>query len=152
MSTTGENEQGLRQISDLTRFGSIFILLLHFYFYCYGAFEQWEVKSNITDRLLQNIMHTGLFKNLFISKLIALALLLISLLGAQGKKDQKIHWKNITVYLSIGLLLFLGSGLLFHPRKSVSVRSCWSALRCFARLHSKESGSLQLRQGRRFRR
>ncbi|MEP7232562.1 MAG: YWFCY domain-containing protein [Ginsengibacter sp.] len=72
MSTTGENEHGLRQTIDLTRFGSIFILLLHFYFYCYGAFSQWEVKSSITDRLLQNIMHTGLFKNLFVSKLIAL--------------------------------------------------------------------------------
>ncbi|MGR9902771.1 YWFCY domain-containing protein, partial [Escherichia coli] len=31
MSHTGENEQGLRKIVDLTRFASIFILLLHFY-------------------------------------------------------------------------------------------------------------------------
>ncbi len=124
MSSTGENEQGLRQIIDLTRFGSIFILLLHFYFYCYGAFSQWEIKSGITDRLLHNIIHTGLFKNLFVSKIIALALLVISLLGAQGKKDQKIHWKNIVVYLLVGLLLFLGSGLLFklkYPIQTIAV-------------------------------
>ena len=123
MSTTGENEQGLRQIIDLTRFGSIFILLLHFYFYCYGAFNHWGIKSGITDRLLQNIMHTGLFKNLFVSKLIALALLLISLLGAQGKKDQKIHWKNIIVYLSVGLLLFLCSGLLFKLKYAIQTNT-----------------------------
>ena len=94
MSTTGENEQGLRKIIDLTRVGSIFILLLHFYFYCYGAFALWEFKSTITDRLLQNIAHTGLFKSLFVSKFIAIGLLIISLLGAQGKKDEKINWKS----------------------------------------------------------
>jgi uncharacterized membrane protein YgdD (TMEM256/DUF423 family) len=119
MSTTGENEQGLRKIIDLTRFGSIFILLLHFYFYCYGAFEQWEFKSTITDRLLQNIMHTGLFKNLLVSKFLALGLLVISLLGAQGKKDEKLNWKSIATYLLIGSLLFFGSSMLFHLNYSL---------------------------------
>jgi hypothetical protein len=33
MSHTGENEQGLRKILDFTRFASIFILLLHFYYW-----------------------------------------------------------------------------------------------------------------------
>ncbi|NJO24784.1 MAG: hypothetical protein HC867_01845 [Bacteroidia bacterium] len=53
MSVTGENEQGLRKIIDLTRFASIFILLLHFYYFCYVTFEQWEIKSTITDRLMK---------------------------------------------------------------------------------------------------
>ena len=32
---TGENEQGLRKILDLTRMISITLLILHFYYYCY---------------------------------------------------------------------------------------------------------------------
>src|SRR5258706_9713389 len=101
MSGTGENEQGLRKIVDLTRFASIFILLLHFYYFCYAAFKQWEIKSTITDRLLKNIMNTGLFHSQYTSKILAIGLLVISLLGAQGKKDEKINWKSIASYLLI---------------------------------------------------
>lgn len=113
MSHTGENEQGLRKIVDLTRFASIFILLLHFYYCCYVAFEQWEITSTITDRLMKNISNTGLFHNQLTSKLMALGLLVISLFGAQGKKDEKINWRSITAYLLIGLLLYFSSQLYF---------------------------------------
>ena len=112
MSHTGENEQGLRKILDFTRFASIFILLLHFYYYCYTAFKHWEIKSTITDRLMTNIMHTGLFNNQYTSKFLAIGLLVVSLLGAQGKKDEKINWKAVTAYLLIGLLFFFGSKIL----------------------------------------
>ena len=119
MSHTGENEQGLRKIVDLTRFASIFILLLHFYYYCYGAFAHWEIKSTITDRLMINIGHTGLFSNQYTSKFIAIGLLIISLLGAQGKKDDKINWRSIAAYVIIGLLLFFGSKMLFRLNYSI---------------------------------
>ena len=56
---TGENEQGLRKIIDMTRMISIIILLLHFYYYCYNAFAEWQLTAAITDRLLQNIFATG---------------------------------------------------------------------------------------------
>jgi uncharacterized membrane protein YgdD (TMEM256/DUF423 family) len=119
MSVTGENEQGLRKIIDLTRFASIFILLLHFYYFCYRAFEQWEITSTITDRLMKNISQTGLFNGVYISKLVAVGLLIISLLGAQGKKDEKISKRSIAAYLLIGLLLFFGSSWFFHMNETV---------------------------------
>lgn len=119
MSVTGENEQGLRKIIDLTRFAGIFILLLHFYYFCYQAFALWEVSSTITDRLLKNISQTGLFNGLFISKLIALGLLVISLLGAQGKKEEKINKRSIAAYLLIGLLLYLGSSWFFKLNEAI---------------------------------
>jgi YWFCY protein/Type IV secretory system Conjugative DNA transfer len=114
MSLTGENEQGLRKIIDLTRFGSIFILLLHFYYYCYTAFAQWQIKSTITDRLMANIFHTGLFNSQYTSKFLAIGLLIISMLGSQGKKDEKINKRSIVAYLLIGFLLFFGSSWLFR--------------------------------------
>lgn len=119
MSLTGENEQGLRKIVDLTRVASIFILLLHFYYCCYAAFNQWEIKSTITDRLLMNIMHTGLLSNQYTSKFLAIGLLVISMMGAQGKKDEKINRRSIAAYLMIGLFLFFGSSLLFDLNYSV---------------------------------
>jgi uncharacterized membrane protein YgdD (TMEM256/DUF423 family) len=119
MSVTGENEQGLRKIIDLTRFASIFILLLHFYYFCYRAFEQWEVTITITDRLMKNISQTGLFKTVLFSKLIAVGLLIISLLGAQGKKDEKINKRSIAAYLLIGLLLFFGSSWFFRLNETI---------------------------------
>lgn len=119
MSQTGENEQGLRKIVDLTRLASIFILLLHFYYYCYTAFKQWEFRSTITDRIMTNIMHTGLFSSQYTSKFIAIGLLIISLLGAQGKKDEKINWKSVAAYLLIGFMLFFSSGIFFGLNYSI---------------------------------
>ena len=119
MSQTGENEQGLRKIVDLTRFASIFILLLHFYYYCYWAFALWNIKTTITDRLLANTAQTGLFNSIYTSKVLALGLLIISLLGAQGKKDEKINRKSIAAYLAIGGSLYFGSILFFSLNSSI---------------------------------
>lgn len=119
MSGTGENEMGLRKILDITRFASIFILLLHFYYYCYGAFDNWELTSSITDRLLVNISRTGLFDQVIYSRLIALGLLVISLMGAKGKKSEKLQPKTIWLHLLIGLLIYFISPLLLQWKESV---------------------------------
>src|SRR6188768_3850416 len=74
---TGENEQGLRKIIDMTRMISIIVLMLHFYYYCYNAFAEWSLATTLTSRLLANIFATGLFSNFSKSKLIALIFLLI---------------------------------------------------------------------------
>jgi hypothetical protein len=111
---TGENEQGLRKILDLTRMISIAVLLIHFYYYCYRAFEQWELRSDITDRLLQNIYNTGLFANFQKSKLIALIVLIISLFGAKGRKHEKLELKTALAYIVAGLILYFLSYVLLN--------------------------------------
>jgi len=108
---TGENEQGLRKILDLTRMISIALLLLHFYYHCYGAFALWGLHAGLTDRLLDNISNTGLFSNFQKPKLIALLVLFISLLGAQGKKNEKLSFYKALVYIIPGLLLYFISYL-----------------------------------------
>lgn len=110
---TGENEQGLRKIIDMTRMISIIILLLHFYYYCYNAFAEWQLTATITDRLIQNIFATGLFSNFTKSKLIALGFLLISLMGAKGKKNEKLNYKTAFAYIIMGLLIYFFSFLVF---------------------------------------
>jgi hypothetical protein len=117
---TGENEQGLRKILDLTRMMSIAILLIHFYYYCYGAFRQWEIRSDITDRLLNNIYNTGLFSNFHKSKLITLIVLIISLFGARGRKDEKLGLKNAFAYIITGLLSYFISFIVMRFKMDIS--------------------------------
>lgn len=68
---------------------------------------------------MKNISNTGLFQNQLTSKFMALGLLVISLFGAQGKKDEKINWRSITAYLLIGLLLYFSSQLYFKLQYDV---------------------------------
>lgn len=103
---TGENDQGLRKILDMTRLMSIVILGLHFYYYCYKAFDQWKLTAAISDDLLKNIGNTGLFHHFNHAKWIALGLLVISLFGARGKKDERINYKNVFAYIITGLLIY----------------------------------------------
>src|SRR3546814_464531 len=108
---TGENEQALRKILDMTRLISITILVIHFYYYCYAAFHVWEFNSSFSDRLLGNIRNTGLFSNFHKSKLIALGFLTISLMGAKGRKDEKLNYKTSFSYIITGLLIYFFSYL-----------------------------------------
>ncbi len=108
---TGENEQALRKILDMTRLISIVILVIHFYYYCYTAFHEWGLTSSFSDRILGNIYRTGIFSNFVKSKLISLGFLAISLLGAKGRKDEKLSYKTAFAYLITGLLLYFAGYL-----------------------------------------
>ncbi len=117
---TGENEQGLRKVIDLTRMISILLLMLHCYFYCYGAFKQWHLTAAISDRLLKNIAQTGLFTSYNKSKGIAVAFLVLSLLGVKGRKSEKVGYKTALFYFLSGLALYFGSVLCSRVPASLS--------------------------------
>ncbi|BBE16054.1 mobilization protein BF0133 [Aquipluma nitroreducens] len=108
---TGENEQAMRKILDMTRLISIIILVIHFYYYSYVAFQEWGLSNQLSDRLLGNICSTGLFGSFHKSKFIALGFLLISLLGARGRKDNKLNYKTAFANIITGLLIYFTSYL-----------------------------------------
>ncbi|KIQ20184.1 conjugal transfer protein TraG [Flavobacterium sp. MEB061] len=110
---TGENEQALRKILDMTRLMGIAVLLIHFYYYCFDSFRQWNLAPDFACRILENIHRTGLLDSFHKSKLFALGLLVISLMGARGRKDEKLHFRTAFYYISMGLLLYFGSYLAF---------------------------------------
>src|SRR3954469_15513765 len=112
---TGENEQGLRKIVDMTRLISIVLLILHFYYYCYAAFKVWDLTAALTDRLLANIYTSGLFNNFHKSKAIAVGFLVISLLGAKGRKEEKLTYKSGFAYLVTGVLFYAFNYLSLLP-------------------------------------
>jgi len=111
---TGENEQALRKILDMTRLMSLTVLFLHFYHYCYGAFRAWGMYSSLTDRLLANVEATGLLLSVGRPKLFALGLLVISLFGARGRKDEKLNSSTAVTYIVSGLAIYFMGGLAVH--------------------------------------
>ncbi|GAA3976384.1 conjugal transfer protein MobC [Mucilaginibacter dorajii] len=117
---TGEDTQGLRKIIDLTRLISLAILSIHFYMICYKAFLQWGWTAELTNRLIGNLARTGLFNGILKPKLAALLLLVISLLGVKGKKDEKIQRNSIVAYLSCGLLVYFLSPLVFYVHSGIA--------------------------------
>lgn len=110
--STGENEQALRKILDMTRLIGIILLVIHFYHCCYAAFHLWGLVSSFSDRILENIYRTGLLKNFHTAKLISLGFLCISLLGAKGRKDEKLDHRTAFAYIVSGLVLYFISCLL----------------------------------------
>ncbi|MFD2599035.1 conjugal transfer protein MobC [Sphingobacterium corticis] len=110
---TGENEQALRKILDMTRMLGIVILCLHFYYYGYSIFASWGLHSSITDSLMNNIQSTGLFTRFHYSKVICLGLVIVSLLGAKGRKSEKINYGQTLRFLIMGILLYFTSVFIF---------------------------------------
>ena len=106
---TGENEQGLRKIMDFTRMLSISILAIHIYLACFSWFREIGFNSSITDRLAENLMHTRVFASGLLAKSCALLLLLISLIGVKGRKDEKSTQYKWIVWALIGFGLYLAA-------------------------------------------
>ncbi|WP_202703898.1 conjugal transfer protein MobC [Flavobacterium sp. UGB4466] len=106
---TGENEQALRKILDMTRLISMILLALHFYYYGYNVFKIWGLVSSFGNKLMGNIFRTGLFDCFHLSKLFSLGFLCISLLGAKGRKNEKLDFKTAFCYIALGLLAYFSS-------------------------------------------
>lgn len=115
---TGENEQGLREIMDLTRMLSISVLAIHIYIACFSFFREIGVGSSITDRIVENIYNTKIFASGSFAKLSALLLLLISLIGVKGRKDERINPGNLVIWAMVGFSLYIGSNLLLKMSSS----------------------------------
>jgi hypothetical protein len=117
---TGENTQGLRKIMDFTRLISIILLLIHFYLSCYLTFRTSGLTANIADRIADNLDKLLIFRSPVLSKSACLAMLMISMIGVKGKKDQKLRTKTGLTYLAVGLILYWIT-LLLLPNSSQGV-------------------------------
>jgi hypothetical protein len=128
MSSTGESDNDLRKVLDLTRFAGILMLILHLYYYCYGFFLSRGLSSEFTDRLLYQVAVTGLFSKYWVSKAIALLLLVISLLGVQGRKDTEQTITRILITIFGGLLFYWSSSCAFYLTVNSTKACIWYVL------------------------
>jgi hypothetical protein len=120
---TGENEQALRKIIDLTRLCSITLLIIHFYYYCHDAVASWCLTHAFIDYVMVNVASTGLFDSIWNSILPSLVLLMVSLIGVTGKKDENISLVSSLSCGITGLALFLSAHYIFQIRMDVSIQT-----------------------------
>lgn len=121
---TGENEQGLRAMLDLTRLISIAILLIHFYGICHTAFSSWGWTTEAVDNIVFNCLKLPIFKTVLYTKLSALLMLMVYLVGSKGRKDEKINIKTSLAYCLTGLAFYFVSSLILYIRaetKEISI-------------------------------
>ena len=117
---TGENEQALRKIMDFTRLGSIVVLVIHVYYYCHSFLRGEGFTMEWLDHLLVHIGKTGLFDSVYTSKGIVLALLIASLIGVKGKKDEEANVRTLLLVASGGLIIFLFCHWVFIPEIAIA--------------------------------
>lgn len=105
----------------MTRLIAIILLVLHFYYYCYGAFKHWGLTLEFTNRIMVNIQRTGLFSHFLKSKLFALGFLVISLIGAKGKKHEKLSFTIALWHIIPGLLIYFISFIILKFNSSMAL-------------------------------
>ena len=107
--------RALAKIMDFLRAVSIILVVIHVYWYGYGAIRTWGLDIGVVDRILINFQRTaGLFSSMLYTKLFAVVLLGLSCLGTKGVKGEKITWRKIYVALGVGSVLFFLNGWLLH--------------------------------------
>lgn len=96
---TGENQEGLKKILDFTRMGSLAFMGIHTYLMGYSTFETWGLTHSWIDFFLLQLAKTGLFEGNSMQRILILVLLLISLLGAKGKKKPDYRFSRLLIWL-----------------------------------------------------
>jgi hypothetical protein len=112
MGTTGENDQGLRKIMDMTRMLSLSILLIHFYIDCYSLFHRLGFTASLVDTFMAQLAGFSIFHDPVLAKLASLLLLFISLVGVKGKKQEAISRVQALLHTISGLLTYLLSSFI----------------------------------------
>ena len=107
--------RALAKIMDFLRAVSIILVVIHVYWYGYGAIRIWGLDIGVVDRILMNFQRTaGLFSSMLYTKLFAVVLLGLSCLGTKGVKGEKITWRKIYAALGMGGVLFFLNGWLLR--------------------------------------
>lgn len=129
MGTTGENDQGLRKILDMTRMLSLSVLLIHIYIECYSLFHRMGVTASVVDTFMANLTGFPIFHDPILAKLASLLLLVISLVGVKGKKQEAISRQQALMYTISGLLTYLLSSFIRVDSDTTAIAYIsWSAL------------------------
>ena len=107
--------RALAKIMDFLRAVSIILVVIHVYWYSYGAIRMWGLDIGVVNRILMNFQRTaGLFSSMLYTKLFAVVLLGLSCLGTKGVKGEKITWRKIYAALGMGGVLFFLNGWLLR--------------------------------------
>jgi hypothetical protein len=99
--------RGLAKVMEFMRAISIFLVIIHIYWFCYRSVHELNMNISVVDKILLNFNRTtGLFTSILWTKLLSLVFLALSCLGTKGIKEEKITWLKRSIFLSVGFVLF----------------------------------------------
>lgn len=99
--------RGLAKVMEFMRAISVLFVVIHCYWYCYGALKDWKLTIGVLDKILLNFQQTaGLFDRPLWTKLFSVVFLALSCLGTKGVKNHSITWTKIWIMLGFGIALF----------------------------------------------
>jgi hypothetical protein len=105
------NDTTYQQIRLAGALGCISILGIHYYYYCYLAFQAWGYTHPIADRFVQSLAHSDLFHYPAISKTLAVLSLALTRIGVRSPAQPRSTARLITAALA-GAVLYYGFGFL----------------------------------------
>jgi len=119
----GEDDlRGLAKIMAFMRAVSIIIMMMHMYWFCFRYFQEQGWSLAVINKILYNLNRTaGLFSHPFNSKLFSFVLLALSCLGTKGVKSEKVTWPKISIFLTVGFILYFFSVPLLKLSISIGV-------------------------------
>ena len=113
MANSQEQDKEYRGILNTILYMGYAVLLFHFYVFCNNVFQQLGIPLGLLDRFIRTLNNsTHVFEQVWYSKLAALFLLLVYVLGNVSKKKISATWNDAFLYGLIGILLYFGSTLL----------------------------------------
>ena len=117
MANSQEQDKEYRGILNTIMFMGYAVLLFHFYVFCNNVFQQLGIPLGILDQFIRSLnTSTHIFEQVWYSKLAALFLLLVYVLGNKSKKNITASWNDVFLYGLIGVLLYFGSAFLLSLR------------------------------------
>ena len=113
--TASDNSPALYKITGIIKASSVLLFLLHIYAGCYPAMRVLHFTTPHLDGLPYRPMtNIPLLSGINTPKTIAVLLLVLSVIGDKGKKDEKLTLSPILYTVIIGILLYYLSTLLLH--------------------------------------
>lgn len=107
MSQEEDDLRGLAKVMDFMRAISIVFMLVHCYWFCYGALNEAGLTLDMIDKILMNFQkNTGLFSSILWTKFFIVLFLGLSCFGTRGVKNENITWRKISAVLASGAILF----------------------------------------------
>jgi len=118
---TSKEREGHTQTVELFIIAAVGLLLLHGLWFCHEliSLDSW-LYNYLYSGLSKLNLQLGLFNNPLISKALVLLLLFLYAIGSKGKIDPSIGRHQVLRYVSVGLLLFLGSVPLLYAKTIVA--------------------------------
>ncbi|RPD43118.1 conjugal transfer protein MobC [Chitinophaga barathri] len=107
-------DPALRAITDFVRKASVVLLVLHYYIFCYAAFQGWGLAHPMVARFLSHFAQAAFIGDVHFSKLFIWVVLAVSMIGTRGKKDEKIRLQVVITMVIAGTAIYFASILFFY--------------------------------------